>query len=81
MKNTNSIDKIIASLSARDCEAAARKLSKSQRRNILFGKSRFSYSLGAETLEAIETKKAYLAGEIGEEEYKAFCLNKWLNVV
>jgi hypothetical protein len=74
MKNTNAIDKIIAKLSSRDYSAQWSRLTEAQKKRVKFGKLRFSYSLGPETLEAIETKRAYISGEISEEEYKSFCL-------
>lgn len=63
-KNVNAINKIIGELSLRDYQAAARRTA---------GRVK-SYSLGADTLEAIETKKAYLQDDISEAEYKRFCL-------
>jgi len=74
MKNTNAIDKIIAKLSSRDYSAQWSKLTEAQKIRVKFGKMHFSYSLGPETLDAIEIKRAYISGEISEEEYKAFCI-------
>lgn len=72
-KNANAINKIIAELSARDYQAQAKKLTKSQKQKRLFGKYQFSYSLSEETKEAIEVKNDYLSGKITETEYK-----RWL---
>lgn len=74
MKNTKSIDKIISKLSSRDYLAQWSRLTEAQKNRVKFGKMQFSYSLGLETMEAIETKRAYTSGAISEEEYKAFCL-------
>ena len=63
-KNVNAIDKIIAELSLRDYKAKARKTA---------GRVK-SYSLSAETLEAIEIKHDYQNGNITEAEYKDYCL-------
>ena len=74
MKNTNAINKIISKLSSRDYLAQWSRLTEAQKRRVQFGKLCFSYSLGPETMEAIETKRAYISGAISEAEYKAFCL-------
>lgn len=74
MKNTKAIDKIIAKLSSRDYSAQWSRLTEAQKKRVKFGKMQFSYSLGPETLEAIETKRAYISGAISESEYKSFCL-------
>ena len=63
-KNTNAIDKIIGEMSMQ-CYLSARKKTCGHLK---------SYSLAAECLEAIQTKRDYVAGKISEEEYKAYCL-------
>ena len=40
-----------------------------------------SYSLGADTLEAMKVKYDYINERISEEEYKGFCLNYNLRTV
>lgn len=78
MKNTNAIDKIIASLSMRDYKARMAKLTKAQTRAIREGRKTLSdfggYTLGQDTEEALEIKTAYLNGDITESVYKAWCL-------
>ena len=78
MKNTNAIDKIIASLSMRDYKARMAKLTKAQTRAIKEGRKTLSdfggYTLGQDTEEAMEIKTAYLNGDITESVYKAWCL-------
>ncbi len=39
-------------------------------------KKHHSYSLSDETLEAIQIKKQYLAGDITENEYKGYCIRE-----
>ena len=63
-KNTNAIDKIIGEMSMQ-CYLSARKKTCGHLK---------SYSLSAECLEAIQTKRDYVAGKISEKEYKAYCL-------
>lgn len=63
-KNTNAIDKIIGEMSMQ-CYLSARRKTRGHLK---------SYSLSAECLEAIQTKRDYIAGKISEEEYKAYCL-------
>ena len=79
-KNVKAIDKIIAELARRDWQAAVRKLTTNQKRKLATGAKRLSdyggYTLSTETMEAREIKLNYLNDEIGEEEYKAWCL-KW----
>lgn len=70
-KNYGAIDKIIAQLSKRDWLAQVKKNGK---RKIRYGQ--FQYSLGIDTLEAIEIKNNYRNEKITEEEYKTWCL-KW----
>lgn len=81
MKNTSAIDKIIRELSLIDYKAAYKKYpeqfkaynaGKIQRRP--HGYYQFSYSLRAETAEAVGVKNEYLSGEISEETYKSYCL-------
>ncbi len=78
MKNTNAIDKIIASLSMRDYKARMAKLTKAQTRAIKEGRKTLSdfggYTLGQDTEEALEIKTSYLNGDITESVYKAWCL-------
>ena len=74
--NTGAIDKIIARLSGRDYRAAYNRLTARQKYNHMNGKYQFQYTLGADTLEAIDIKREYLRGIINEEQYKAFCLRK-----
>ena len=78
MKNTNAIDKIIASLSMRDYKARMAKLTKAQTRAIREGRKTLSdfggYTLGQDTEEALEIKTAYLNGDITESVDKAWCL-------
>lgn len=78
MKNTNTVEKIIAELSMRDYKARCKRLTKNQVENIRTGKKTLSdyggYTLSEETIEAIEIKRQYLANEITEEEYKSWCL-------
>ena len=85
MKNTNAIEKIIAELSKRDYKARCKRLTKNQVENIRTGKKTLSdyggYTLSKETIEAIETKRQYLADEITEEEYKSWCLKYNLRMV
>lgn len=81
-KNTAAIDKIIAQLSHRDWKAAYEALIKRKgkinKRTGLPNRVE-SYTLGADTMEAVEIKHQYIKEEIGEDEYKAWCL-KW-NIV
>ena len=76
-KNVSAIDKIISSLSLRDYKAKWDTLTEKQKESYRIGKNygKFQYSLGQDTMTAIETKRDYLANKITEEEYKAFCLN------
>lgn len=69
-KNTNAIDKIIGEMSMQ-CYLSARKKTCGHLK---------SYSLSAECLEAIQTKRDYVAGKISEEEYKAYCLKYNLRI-
>ena len=81
MLNTNAIDKIIKTLSLRDYHAARAKLTKAQKYKIMNGKMFFSYTLSADTVEAIATKKDYLCKIIDEETYKAYCLKANLKLL
>lgn len=74
MRNVNIINKIIGELSMRDYEAAWNKLSKRKIYAIQNGKYQFTYSLGNDTMEAINLKADYLSGKVTEEEYKTYCL-------
>lgn len=78
-KNFAAIDKIIAQLSYRDWKAAydalIKRKGKWNKRTGLPNRVE-SYSLGADTMEAIGVKNDYRDGKINEEEYKAWCL-KW----
>lgn len=62
-KNYAGIEKIIAERSYRDYKAVNGK-----------NKKHKPYSLSLDTLEALEVKKAYLSGNLPEEEYKAYVL-------
>lgn len=73
-KNVNAINKIIEELSHRDYLSSWNRLTEAQKNSVKFGKRRFCYVLGADTLEAIKTKQNYLFGSITEAEYKSFCL-------
>lgn len=70
-KNLNAINKIIKELSYRDFVATTRNF---------IGQIK-SYSLGADTLEAMKVKYDYINERISEEEYKGFCLNYNLRTV
>lgn len=70
-KNVNTINKIIGELSYRDYMAKKRKTK---------GKVK-SYSLSAETMQAIDIKHDYLNGDISENDYKSFCLRYNLRTV
>lgn len=70
MKNTNAIEKIIAELAMKDFRAM-NPIDKDGRRKYAHHRP---YSLSGETNEAREIKRQYLADEITEEEYKAYCL-------
>lgn len=70
-KNLNAINKIIKELSYRDFVAATRNFTRKIK----------SYSLGADTLEAMKVKYDYINERITEEEYKGFCLNYNLRTV
>lgn len=59
-KNTNAIDKIIGEMSMQ-CYLSARKKTCGHLK---------SYSLSAECLEAIETKRDYIAGKIPKRNIK-----------
>ena len=78
MKNVNAIDKIISELSKRDYKARCKKLTKTQKENIIQGKKTLSdyggYTLSEETREAIELKHDYLEEKITETEYNSYCL-------
>ena len=66
MKNYNAIDKIISELALQDYKrvnANKKPMAKNK-----------PYSLGRETIEALEIKKQYSNDGITEEEYKAYCL-------
>ena len=75
-KNVSAIDKIISNLSLRDYKAKWDTLTEKQKESYRIGKKygQFQYTLGRDTMTAIETKRDYLADKITEEEYKAFCL-------
>ena len=75
-KNVSAIDKIISNLSLRDYKAKWDTLTEKQKESYRIGKNygKFQYSLGQDTMAAIETKRDYLADKITEEKYKAFCL-------
>ena len=75
MKTTKAIDKIIAELSLRDYKAQWNKLTNRQKYNVQIGKKRFSYTLSAETMEAIEIKHNYINDSLSENDYKRWCLN------
>lgn len=68
-KNVMAIDKIISRLSFRDMMAAKSKQK---------GKSKqlHGYTLGDDTMEALDLKKRYVNDEITEEIYKVWCL-RW----
>lgn len=68
-----SCDKLIGELAYADMLAHRNKLSKAKQRNYKGG-----YSLSANTEYMLETKKAYTAGEIDEEEAKAIFLRQKL---
>lgn len=70
MKNTNTIDKIIAELAMKDYLQANPKKADGRPKY----KKYHPYSLSDETNEAREIKRQYLADEITEEEYKSWCL-------
>ena len=80
--NVNAIDKIIAERSQRDYKARINKLTEKQIENIRTGKKRLSdyggYTLGADTLEALDVKHDYLSGTITEAQYKAYCIKQVL---
>lgn len=69
-KNINAIEKIIAELARKDF-LAMNPIDKDGRRRYA---NHRPYSLSSETNEAREIKRQYLADEITEEEYKAYCL-------
>ena len=70
-KNLGAINKIIKELSFRDFMAATRNFTRKIK----------SYSLGADTLEAMKVKYDYINERITEEEYKGFCLKYNLRTV
>lgn len=70
MKNTAAIDKIIAELAYKDYRAH-NPLKADGRPKY---KCHHPYTLSAETNEAREVKRTYMADEISEAEYKAYCL-------
>lgn len=70
MKNTNAIEKIIAELAMKDFRVM-NPVDKDGRRKYAHHRP---YSLSSETNEAREIKRQYLADEITEAEYKAYCL-------
>lgn len=70
-RNYAAIEKIIAQKSYRDYKAALEKHRKRYKKKPFEG-----YTLAPDTLEAIEIKHDYLAGNITEEEYKAYCLKE-----
>ena len=84
-KNINAIEKIISELSLRDYKAKVKKLTKTQRDNIRFGKKTLSnyggYTLSEETMEAMQIRNNYLADKITEVEYKRWCLEYNLRTV
>lgn len=84
-KNINAIEKIISELSLRDYKAKVKKLTKTQRDNIRFGKKTLSdyggYTLSEETMEARQIRNDYLADKITEAEYKRWCLEYNLRTV
>lgn len=69
-KNINAIEKIISELARKDF-LAMNPIDKDGRRKYAHHRP---YSLSSETNEAREIKRQYLADEITEEEYKAWCL-------
>ena len=73
MKNVTAIEKIIAELSLRDFKAKWNSLTEKKKEYYRFHDG-FNYSLGGDTMRAVDVKNDYLADKISEEEYKAFCL-------
>lgn len=71
-KNTNAIDKIIATLAMKDYRAYNPLKANGKPKY----KTHHPYTLSPETYEAMGIKLSYLRDEISEEEYKAWCL-KW----
>ena len=69
-KNINAIEKIIKELAMKDF-LAMNPIDKDGTRRYSYHRP---YSLSSETNEAREIKRQYLADEITEEEYKAYCL-------
>lgn len=76
-KNINAIEKIIAELAMKDF-CAMNPINKDGRRRYTHHRP---YSLSAETNEAREIKRQYLADEISEAEYKTYCLHYNLRTV
>lgn len=84
-KNINAIEKIITELCLRDYKASVKKLTKTQKNNIRFGKKTLSdyggYTLSEETMEAMRIRNDYITDKITEEEYKRWCLEYNLRTV
>lgn len=76
-KNINAIEKIIAELARKDF-LVMNPIDKDGRRRYAHHRP---YSLSSETNEAREIKRQYLADEITEEEYKAYCLRYNLRTI
>lgn len=75
-KNVGAIDKIIAELSRRDFLAQWNRITnKGFYKGNGFGK--FQYTLGFDTMEAVELKRDYLNEKITEEEYKTELIKFW----
>ena len=70
MKNINAIEKIISALAMKDYLAFNPRKADGRPKY----KKYHPYTLSPETNEAREIKRAYIADEITEEEYKAYCL-------
>ncbi len=73
-KNYDAIDRIIERLSLRDFNAVWGGLTERQREDFRKCPGEFSYTLGADTMEAVSVKRAWLHDEISEETYKRYCL-------
>lgn len=70
MKNTNAIDKIIATLAMKDYLAYNPRRKDGRPKYKTF----HTYTLSAETNEARGIKDDYIHDRITEAEYKAYCL-------
>ena len=68
--NTVAIDKIIAELAMKDYLAYNPRKADGRPKY----KTHHPYTLSVETNEAREIKRQYVAGEIDEKQYKAWCL-------